>query len=85
MVADVAGEEGYFEELDAFLNSLTRSSTSGGASGSGGGDDEGEIEGKGRGKGTVAELRAALKERGLPVAGRKADLIARLATGEEER
>ncbi len=32
---------------------------------------------------TVAELKELLKERGLPVSGKKADLIARLSEGEE--
>ena len=32
---------------------------------------------------TVKELKELLKERGLPVSGKKADLIARLNEGEE--
>ena len=32
---------------------------------------------------TVAELKEVLRERGLPVSGKKADLIARLSEGED--
>ena len=34
---------------------------------------------------TVAELKALLKEQGLPVSGKKADLIERLSGAQEER
>ena len=33
---------------------------------------------------TVAELKALLKEQGLPVSGKKADLIERLSGAQEE-
>ena len=32
---------------------------------------------------TVAELKELLRERGLPVSGKKADLISRLSEGED--
>ena len=32
---------------------------------------------------TVAELKELLRERGLPVSGKKADLVARLSEGED--
>ena len=45
-------------------------------------DDSGEKEARDWSVLTVPELKAELKERGLPVSGRKAELVARLEEGE---
>ena len=45
-------------------------------------DDSGEEDARDWSVLTVPELKAELKERGLPVSGRKAELVARLEEGE---
>ena len=46
-------------------------------------EDEGD-EGEDLSKLSVSDLKERLKAKGLPVGGKKADLIARLQDGEEE-
>jgi hypothetical protein len=47
-------------------------------------DDQAAAEGEDISKLSVAELKERLKAKGLPVGGKKADLVARLTDGEEE-
>ena len=47
-------------------------------------DDDDGAEGEDLSKLSVAELKERLKAKGLPVGGKKADLVARLTDGEEE-
>jgi hypothetical protein len=47
-------------------------------------DDEPAAEGEDLSKLSVAELKERLKAKGLPVGGKKADLVARLTDDEEE-
>ena len=47
-------------------------------------DDDDGTEGEELSKLSVAELKERLKAKGLPVGGKKADLVARLTDGEEE-
>ena len=47
-------------------------------------DDDDGAEGEELSKLSVAELKERLKAKGLPVGGKKADLVARLTDGEEE-
>ena len=47
-------------------------------------DDDDAAEGEDLSKLSVAELKERLKAKGLPVGGKKADLVARLTDGEEE-
>jgi beta-lactam-binding protein with PASTA domain len=46
------------------------------------GEDDGDVEDLS--KLSVSDLKERLKAKGLPVGGKKADLIARLQDGEEE-
>jgi hypothetical protein len=47
-------------------------------------DGEDDEDGEDLSKLSVSDLKERLKAKGLPVGGKKADLIARLQDGEEE-